>query len=588
MKRCYLGLANTFHDSAIAVVNDAGELVFAEATERHIQSKRAVNVMPDAFLRTGEILQEYCSDADEIVPAISWSEGYQRALPDQLRTLYDSREAITTGYGQIPEFLKRRFDTSAYVIRSQLRSMLHPGYGLEFECSRLQLKGVLQAVRKYDHHLTHAAAGCFSSPYEEAVCAVVDGFGEERAFACFSYVDGRLSEIELPAVDRFERDESDVSLGHFYEDVCDACGFGFMKGEEWKVMGLAPYGERDESLLSLMSQMIRVDGLAFEGDNTFGLMQARYRLHHLRRRPEQAPIEARNIAYAGQYVFTEVLAKFLNALYETKAAPNLVLGGGCALNSSANGQILERTAFDSLHVFCAPADDGNAVGAALLAYQQDHPQRRRVPCVQIPYLGSAMSTEALGHLRRFGSAKNLTECGDSAPERAAQLLAEGRIVGWIQGRAEFGPRALGNRSILADPRSAAIEEMINSRVKFREEFRPFAPSILDEFGAQYFENYQCSPYMERTLKFKPEVIARVPGAVHVDGTGRLQSVRREWNEKYYRLIRHFHDLTGVPLIINTSFNIMGKPIVHSVEDAVAVFYTSGLDAVFIEDLLITK
>jgi len=168
------------------------------------------------------------------------------------------------------------------------------------------------------------------------------------------------------------------------------------------------------------------------------------------------------------------------------------------------------------------------------------------------------------------------------------LLAGGKLVGWVQGRAEFGPRALGNRSILADPRPVDMKDRINTLVKFREEFRPFAPSILDEFGDEYFENYQVSPYMERTLTFKESVRQKIPAIVHVNRTGRLQSVRHEWNERFYDLIYAFYELTGVPLLLNTSFNIMGKPIMHSVEDAVGLFYTTGLDALAIEDYLIEK
>jgi carbamoyltransferase len=173
-------------------------------------------------------------------------------------------------------------------------------------------------------------------------------------------------------------------------------------------------------------------------------------------------------------------------------------------------------------------------------------------------------------------------------QETARLLAEGQLVGWVQGRAEFGPRALGNRSILADPRPPDMKDRINLRVKFREEFRPFAPSILDEFGDEYFESYQVSPYMERTLTFKESAREKVPAIVHVNRTGRLQSVRREWNEAYYELIYAFYQLTGVPMLLNTSFNVMGKPIMHSVEDAIGLFYTTGLDALAIEDYLIEK
>lgn len=199
-----------------------------------------------------------------------------------------------------------------------------------------------------------------------------------------------------------------------------------------------------------------------------------------------------------------------------------------------------------------------------------------------------MSARTLENLIQFGRLKNVRHLPETIAQETARLLTEGKLVGWVQGRAEFGPRALGNRSILADPRPPEMKERINSVVKFREEFRPFAPSILDEFGDEYFENYQVSPYMERTLTFKASAQQKVPAIVHVNATGRLQSVRREWNARYYDLIHAFYEITGVPMLLNTSFNIMGKPIIHSVEDAVALFYTTGLDVLVIEDYLIEK
>jgi carbamoyltransferase len=179
-------------------------------------------------------------------------------------------------------------------------------------------------------------------------------------------------------------------------------------------------------------------------------------------------------------------------------------------------------------------------------------------------------------------------CVEHLAERTATLLADGKIVGWIQGRAEFGPRALGNRSILADPRSPSMKNKINSTIKFREEFRPFAPSILHEYGNEYFEDYDYSPFMEKTFYYRKEVINKIPAVVHVDNTGRLQSVKKEMNEKFYSLIKSFNDKTGVPLLLNTSFNIMGKPIIHTMEDAIGVFFTSGLDVLVAGDYVIEK
>jgi carbamoyltransferase len=278
-------------------------------------------------------------------------------------------------------------------------------------------------------------------------------------------------------------------------------------------------------------------------------------------------------------------------LHHRSPSPNLVLGGGCGLNSACNGRILENSPFEHLHVYAAPGDNGNALGAAWLAYVEDHPHRRGALAAaggHTPYLGSTISPESVAHFETYGQLKKTELAGPALCRRVAELIADGKIIGWVQGRAEFGPRALGNRSILADPRRADVKDRLNAQVKYREEFRPFAPSILHEDGPAYFENYQESPYMERALVFRPEVRAKVPGVVHVDNTGRLQTVKRAWNERYYDLIRAFKELTGVPLILNTSFNQMGKPIIHSLEDAIAVYMTCGIDVLVVGDRIYEK
>jgi carbamoyltransferase len=583
MIRNYLGLASSFHDSALAIVNSRGEIVFAEATERYVQTKRAIHVPPDMFMRTGRIIEDYCEIDAELIPSFSWSSDFQQRLSDESHAAAEVREDLTAQFGALSQDLNRQVALAEISIRGQ-SAFLTPGIGLQFELGRGDgLKYKSGPARKYDHHLTHATVGCLTSPFDEAVCAVIDGFGERAALGCYAYKHGKLTLLDATPVRN-----GIGSLGFFYNIVCEACGFDWMSGEDWKVMGLASYGELDAEIYSLLKAMTWVNGLSVEAATGYNAQKLQYKLNKLSRKKDEPSIAAANLAYAGQQVFTEILLQLLNNLYATGISKNLVIGGGCGLNSSANGKILSNTRFTGLHVFSAPGDDGNAIGAALLAYQEDHPDFRAPQKYQLPYLGSTMSSETLNNVKKFSRIAKLHECKDDAPERAAQMLSDGKIIGWIQGRAEFGPRALGNRSILADPRSPSIKDMINSRIKFREEFRPFAPSILHEFGPQFFENYQESPYMERTLKFRDEVMALVPGVVHRDGTGRLQTVKREWNERYFRLIHQFWKLTNIPVVVNTSFNVMGKPIAHSVEDVLAVFYTSGLDAVFIDDLLIEK
>jgi carbamoyltransferase len=470
--------------------------------------------------------------------------------------------------------------------RAQIKSITDVTHLMEYEVAQMGGDIRIAAVRKYNHHLTHAATAAYTSPFEEGACAVLDGYGEGSATACFSYKGGKLEEIHT--IDPAKGNSDWGSLGLFYVHVCEACGFGQLTGEEWKVMGLAGYGRYDATLAELLRGILQPGHLRIDFCHEPRLSELLQKLYELRRRKGESPDKVAELACTGQRVFTEVLTDFLHQLHRETSSPNVILGGGCALNSSANGGIVDATPFESLHVFSAPADDGNAVGAALLAYYEDHPTERRRPNVQSPYLGSPLSEETLGNVVRFADSRKVTRWGRSAPRKAAELLAAGKIIGWLQGRAEFGPRALGNRSILADPRSPYVKDQINSRVKFREEFRPFAPSILHEFGGTFFESYQESPYMERTLRFKDAAAALVPGVVHVDGTGRLQTVKREWNQRFYELIFRFYELTGTPLVLNTSFNVMGKPIAHTVEDALAVLHTTGLDAVFLDDVLIEK
>jgi carbamoyltransferase len=352
------------------------------------------------------------------------------------------------------------------------------------------------------------------------------------------------------------------------------------------VMGLAPYGKKNQRAYDLMQRSLVVKGLRIESHPERAV--AWTELVKFGRKPDAPSSDAADLAHTVQLFFSDIMSELLPRLYELRISDNLVLGGGCALNSSYNGQVLARTPFRHLHVNSAPADDGNSVGAALLAYQEDHPGERRPKVFQSPYLGSTMSEEVLDNVRRFNPTLRFSTWPNQISKKAAELIAGGAIIGWVQRRAEFGPRALGNRSILADPRPANMKDAINARVKFREEFRPLAPSILHEYGEEYFIDYQESPYMERTLLFREAVRDRVPAVVHVDGSGRLQTVKREWNERYYDLILEFHRITGVPIVLNTSFNVMGKPIVHSVEDAIGVFFTSGLDALIIDDCLIQK
>ena len=589
--RNYLGLSCTGHDNALAIVGDDGEIRFAEATERHLQSKRALQCPADDLYRLGELIDTYCDPGATLVVAKTWSDdaagtfdAEKRFAARRLRQIarVRTKPGLAPEFGDVLGSAGDLLSEYAFILSLVADAVERAGHNVEYVCrSRTRTRHAV-TFRAYPHHLTHAAAGAYTSPFEAATCAVIDGFGEGCTTQFYRYVEGALSTIEVPAS---APGDMGMSLGLFYSDLCRFCGFDPWKGEEWKVMGLASYGELDPELVALLESYVCVDGLRVRQPER-GLA-ALPKLAALARRPDEPPLRAANLARSGQEVFTRLVHKLLRNVHEVAASSDLVLGGGCALNSSCNGTLLANTPFERLHVFAAPADDGNAVGAALLAHREDHPDHRRIPRVQQPYLGSPISARGLENLHDYGGFARV----DRGPEvhvRAAALLAGGKILGWMQGRAELGPRALGNRSILADPRPGEMKDRINARVKFREEFRPFAPSILHEFGDQYFTDYQPSPYMERTLEFRADVRERVPAVVHRDGTGRLQSVTREGNARFHELISAFHQRTGVPLVLNTSFNVMGKPIIHSIEDAVAVFCTSGIDALVIDDTIIEK
>jgi carbamoyltransferase len=574
--RYYIGLSATIHDPAIAIVDPSGELIFAEASERYLQCKRAYNCTPDDMIRVPRLVAKYCAPDAELVGAITWSA-------NQLSQL----NLMTAA----PFFDPHENEASDAAWPFPHSSSLLIALRNSISQAALNLSGSKQitndvSVRYYDHHLTHAANTAYSSPFKECAIAVIDAYGEMSSTACFHYHDGKLEQIY--SLDSNPNDEPG-SLGFFYARLCSLCGFDPVKGEEWKVMGLAPYGKFDAELYELLRPSLRVDDLKIKAGCSKAEASRLLKELRARMRPHDAsPLLSANLACTGQTVFEEVMTELLNNLYKRGLSENLGLSGGCALNSSYNGRILKATRFKQLHVPSAPADDGNAVGAAFLAHGEDNPDVAREPVGLTPFLGSSISSDALERMMKYSFLRGLSHHPDDICEKVARLLSEEKIVGWIQGPAEFGPRALGNRSILADPRPAGMKDRINSRIKFREEFRPFAPSILHEYGSEYFVDYQFSPYMERTLRFKPEACVKVPAVVHVDGTGRLQSVTRGWNPRYYDLISAFHRLTNVPLILNTSLNVMGKPIVHSLEDALGLFFTAGLDALVVEDYLIEK
>jgi carbamoyltransferase len=582
-QRFYIGLAASLHDPAVAILAPDGTPLFAEANERYLQNKRAYQCPPDDLIRIPRIVGEICPPDAELVVAISWSN-------QMLQRLQMAGLSGISGPGTLqpqqarPGIARRELDPELLFVG--IRNSLSQA-GLNLKASNRVPNPVL--LRRYDHHLTHAALAAFTSPFEECAVAVIDGYGENRSTSFYRFLDRRLTAVAGQGWDSPIEMHQHISLGHLYSRLCTLCGFDPVLGEEWKVMGLAGHGSHDPRIYELLRTFIRIQGLTLRaGMSNDEYSQRLQQLSGYARSRDVSHEAAADLAATGQQVFEELVMKLLAELYRQVPSSNLVLCGGCALNSSCNGKILDQSAFDCLHVPSAPGDDGCALGAALLAFVEDNPRGIPTDELSSPYLGSSISAPALDRLQRLGGMPLSRLAPSSLTEEVARLLADGQIVGWVRGQAEFGPRALGHRSILADPRRPDMKDRINSQVKFREDFRPFAPAILDEHGEDFFDGYQTSRYMERTQPFRTERAAEVPAVVHIDGTGRLQSVRSEWSPTFHALIRAFYDHTGCPLILNTSLNVMGKPIAHSLEDALGVFLTTGLDVLVVEDVLMRK
>lgn len=577
-KSYYIGLCVTYHDPALAIVAEEGTVLYAEATERPLQYKRALNCEPDNLLLLPHWLKYYCPDAGRFVIAFNWRRArpwYERIMG--LLGYFSAQGLLRPDLKRLLSFL----DTPSlhHMLSCQSNALRQAGVNTVRTIRQLFPHATLE-FQYYDHHLCHAALACYGSPYLEAGCLVVDSYGEQGAMGWYRYQNGQIQPIYLS--------KGMESLGFYYMKLTELCGFDWVAGEEWKVMGLAAYGKWEPHLYALLESMVEWDGLRCTHRRA-GFFDALTQLEQYKRVDSSEPLRAANVAHTGQRYFTDVLNRALGHFQRMINSEHLVLGGGCALNSSYNGQVLENTPFCHLYVPPAPADDGTALGAAWLAFREEHTEYNRLPVKPLsPYTGSCLSEDSIKRVARDSGLCIHHLPANRIIPAVAKLLASGGIVGWIQGRAEFGPRALGNRSLLADPRPIDMATRMNAVVKYRESYRPFAPSVLHEYGADWFENYQISPYMERTCRFRREVRDRVPAVVHVDGTGRLQTVQATWNPQFHALLTEFYRLTGIPMVLNTSYNVMGKPIVHTVEDTLGLFLTTEIEALALGDYLLLK
>jgi carbamoyltransferase len=457
-----------------------------------------------------------------------------------------------------------------------------------------------------EHHPAHLASAFFVSPFDEAAVCAIDGFGD---FVSTSWTVGRGQRLG-----RVGRVYFPHSLGLLYLAVTQHLGF-WKYGDEYKVMGLAPYGIPE--YVDRLRQVVRLlphgrfaldlsyfrhwsEGVSMTWDDGEPVIGPAFtpKLEKIlgpARRPDE-PLTPRHEALAAslQAVFEEVAMHILESLHQRTGQTRLCLAGGCAMNSVLNGKIRTWTGFREVYVQPAAADNGTALGAALYAWHHVLGQPRAF-VMDHAYWGPQFTDQQIEDLLSVHATRLVEQrCvirrladDDELCRWTAERIAEGKVIGWFQGRMEWGARALGNRSILADPRRADMREIINTRIKLREKFRPFAPSILEEAVDDYFVGAAPDPFMLTVYPVRPDKRATIPAVTHVDGTGRLQTVSRQTNPLYWALIKAFEKLTGVPVVLNTSFN-ENEPIVHRPEEALDCFLRTRMDCLVLGRLAVTR
>jgi len=547
------------HDSAACLVRD-GELVFAVAEERISRVKHDARFPQNAIRACLEFARIGAEQLDEV--CFGWQApgaGFRHDL-----------KCYATG--KMPAtYVNGRNSTLHFL------SMWHQGGGAKrFE----QIFGVTKGrMRFVEHHLAHALSAYSYSGFDDAAVVVMDGRGAWEATSIWHGQDGRLKHIlTIPFPD---------SVGYFYSEFTEYLGFQ-RNSDEWKVMGLAPYGKPGVDLRVFIEPeagpyKVHARKLVANGVAPFAEM---VRLFGPRRIPE-SEIEDRHkdVAFAVQDACEIAIMSVVKMAIEKTKSRNVCLAGGVALNSKANGKIAASGLVDKIFVQPASSDDGVALGAALAPYL-DSGGCLPMKAMRHAYLGPEFGEEGIENPLRTYKLK-YTQLNDVAAT-AAELLSKGKILGWFQGRMEFGPRALGGRSILADPRDPDMNAKVNNAVKFREWWRPFAPSMKKEAAEEYLESASDSPFMILTAQVRPEKRAVIPSVTHVDGSARPQTVEKEVNPLYWRLIDEFGKRTGVPVVMNTSFNLRGEAIVHTPTDAIRTFFSSGMDALVIGSFLVEK
>jgi len=564
-----LGISCYYHDSAAALLKD-GHVIAAVEEERFSRKK-----FDDEFPEL----------------AINWVVKEANITPNQIDSVafYDKPilkfERLLDNYIAVSP-------RGLYSFLNVIPKWLHKRLWIKEEIKK-HLKGFSGEIIFPEHHMSHAAHTFFTSPFSESAILTIDGVGE---WSTTSFGAAKNNLIQLTNDIRWPH-----SLGLFYSAFTYFLGFKVNEGE-YKLMGLSSYGKPKYYDLILDNLIdVKDDGsihlnmkyFAFTYDKVmtnnnfselFGISPRKYN-------EETLQIHF-DIGASAQKVLEDVLLKMVKHIHKKTGMKNLCLGGGVALNGVANYRILKESPFENVHIPPSPGDGGSAAGAAQYLYYIHHKHPRIITDYETEtikeniYVGPSYSDTEIINFLKSENIKYKTFEREPLLERTATLISEGKIVGWYQGKMEWGPRALGNRSILADPRDPKMKDILNEKIKHREQFRPFAPSVMEEFASEYFDISAYSPYMLMVANVKqPE---KIPAVTHVDGTSRLQTVSKKVNQLYYDLINEFYKITGIPVLINTSMNVMGEPIVNTLSQAYAMITKTDMDYLVMGNNLISK
>jgi carbamoyltransferase len=547
------------HDSSACIVRD-GELLFAVAEERMSRVKHDATFPQLAIDASLQFAGVTAAEVDEV--CFGWQK------PGALFG-HDLRCYAT---GRLPLTYLNLLNSTRYYL-----SMWHQKAGAKAFAKKF---GPVKArMRFVDHHFAHAISAYGFSGFDDSAIVIMDGRGAWEATSIWHGRNGRIEHVlTIPFPN---------SIGGFYSAFTDYLGF-VPYSDEWKVMGLAPYGKPGVNLdafIGLEPAPYRVNTKRLNNGRTGDASAIAAVLGRPRTPESEIEDRHKDIAYAVQDYCERAMVSVVRMALAKTNSRDLCLAGGVALNSKANGKILASGMVEKMFVQPAASDDGVALGAALAPYL-DHGRRLPNREMRHAYLGPAFDDEAIEAALKTYKLR-YSRINDPAAT-GAELLSKGKILGWFQGRMEFGPRALGARSILADPRDPQMTAKVNNAVKFREWWRPFAPSMKKEAASDFVESATDSPFMILTAQVRAEKRGVIPAVTHVDGSARPQTVEKEVNPLYWRLIDEFGKRTGVPVVMNTSFNLRGEAIVNTPTDAVRTFFSSGMDALLIGGFLVEK